>query len=208
MNIFNPEHYVLNDYLSHSNKHTATRQTVFLLQAYPSSSRDDLLVLLALVPKYFQGQSSHVLAGEEKNDQWKQWKYIFCKELSLGKIIALTPPFYTMLYNSEEMVKKRQKKEIRHRTMVTEPLKNEEIQKWRSCHLLNRSFSHRTSCLWPIRRSLKPGHGVTDDMRSLFKGTSFPSLCLWSSNWIYCPLHQHLLFWKIFDFLSGIITVK
>lgn len=42
-----------------------TRQTVSLLQVYPSSSRDDSLVLLVLVPMYFQGQSSLVLAEEE-----------------------------------------------------------------------------------------------------------------------------------------------
>lgn len=65
MNIFNPEHDVLKN-LSHSNKCTLTKQTVFLLQAYPSSSRDDSLVLLVPVPKCFPDQSSHVLAGEEK----------------------------------------------------------------------------------------------------------------------------------------------
>lgn len=62
MNVFNPEDDVLKT-SPHCNKCTVTRQTVFLLQAYPSSSRDDSLVLLAPVPKYFQGQSSHVLAG-------------------------------------------------------------------------------------------------------------------------------------------------
>lgn len=42
------------------------RYTVFLLQAYPSSSRDDLLVLLVLVLVCFQDQSSPVLARKKE----------------------------------------------------------------------------------------------------------------------------------------------
>lgn len=101
----------------------------------------------------------------------------------------------TILHDALQQQGEGEETEIRHNTLVTEPMKNQEIQELHSCHLLNRNFSHRTCCLWPIRKSLKPGHSVTDDLTSLFKNISY-SMCLWSSNWIYCPQHQHLFFWK------------
>lgn len=117
MNVFNPEDDVLKT-SPHRNKCTVTRQTVFLLQAYPSSSRDDSLVLLAPVPKYFQGQSSHVLAGEEKQLMKMKAMY-FLQRTVMRK--APTTPFHTMLYRSKEKGKKRHNSGTMH-------WKNQEIQ--------------------------------------------------------------------------------
>lgn len=83
----------------------------------------------------------------------------------------------TILHDDLQQQGEGEETEIKHNTLVTEPVKNQEIQELHSCHLLKRNFSHRTCCLWPIRKSLKPGHSVTDDLTSLFKDISY-SMCL------------------------------
>lgn len=99
MNVFNPEDDVLKT-SPHRNKCTVTRQTVFLLQAYPSSSRDDSLVLLAPVPKYFQGQSSHVLAGEEK--QLMKMKAMYFLQRTVMRKAPTTPISHNALQEQGE----------------------------------------------------------------------------------------------------------
>lgn len=116
-----------------------TRQTVFLLRACPSSSRDDSLVLLVLVPKYFQGQSSHVLAAEESN-QLKWWEYKYLQQIVIRNDYCLrrkTKLFPKILSDAKKAKKRKRKGKILVTEISVKSSRDSALQSW---HHLNRSF--------------------------------------------------------------------